>query len=50
MNEQIIETSKVALWLNHVKNNRIEYLVLGLIVHTLGGFDVLMQHTQGVCS
>lgn len=47
--ETAIETSKFAMYVNHIKNNRIEYLVCALIAHTLGLFDRLYSQTNGVC-
>jgi hypothetical protein len=47
--EQTLQTTKFTMWLNHVKNNRIEYLILGLICHALGITDKLLTQTQGVC-
>lgn len=47
--EQTQTIGKVALYMNHLKNNRIEYLVCLLIAHTLGLFDKLLEQTNGVC-
>lgn len=49
MNTEAAEMTKMAMYLNHLKNNRIEYLVLGLIAHSLGLFDKLLENTSGVC-
>ena len=35
--------------LSHVKNNRIEYLLLVGLVHLLGLTDRLWTHAQSVC-
>jgi len=47
--ETAITATRTTMYLNHLKNNRIEYLVVGLICHSLGLFDKLTTHTQGVC-
>ena len=47
--ETAVTVSKAAVYLNHLKNNRIEYLVLALIAHSLGLFDKLSNHATGVC-
>lgn len=47
--ETTVQMTKMAMYINHLKNNRIEYLVLGLIAHSLGLFDKLISQTQGVC-
>lgn len=44
-----IQTGKYAMYMNHLKNNRLEYLVCALIAHSLGLFDRLYQQTNGVC-
>ena len=49
MNETVVETTKMAMWFNHIKQNRIEYLVIGLIAHSLGLLDRIVEQTQGVC-
>ena len=49
MNETAVQTTKLAMWANHIKQNRIEYLVIGLIAHSLGLLDRVLEQTQGVC-
>lgn len=49
MNEEVTQVSKLAIYLNHLKNNRIEYLIVGLIAHSLGLLDRVVEQTQGVC-
>ena len=48
--EAAITTSKGAAAISHLKNNRIEYLVLLVFTHMLGATDFLMSKTSGVCS
>jgi len=39
----------VASLLNHVKNNRIEYLLVIGLLHLLGVSDRLLANMSGVC-
>lgn len=48
--DTIVATAKVATALDHLKNNRIEYLLVLLISHFLGITDILINHAQGVCA
>lgn len=47
--ETVVEVSKWASLVNHIKNNRIEYLVLVLMAHTLGLTQRVLDETSGVC-
>ena len=47
--DTIIETTKWASLLSHVKANRIEYLVLVAITHMLGLTTKLYSQVEGVC-
>jgi len=40
---------KVATAIDHVKNNRIEYLVLLVLSHMLGLTSVFIDKAAGVC-
>lgn len=40
---------KVASAISHVKNNRIEYLVLLILSHMLGLTTVFIEKASGVC-
>lgn len=40
---------KGAMMMNHLKNNRIEYLVLVLFSHVLGLTDLALSKASGVC-
>ena len=44
-----VKAARTAAALNHVKNNRTEYLVLLVFTHMLGLTDVLVQKASGVC-
>lgn len=47
--DTIVQTAKVATALDHLKNNRIEYLLVLLISHFLGVTDILITRVAGVC-
>ena len=47
--ETAIAVGKGAMALNHLKNNRIEYLVLVLFSHVLGLTDLALTKASGVC-
>ena len=47
--ETALTLGKGALALNHLKNNRIEYLVLVLFSHVLGLTDLALSKVSGVC-
>lgn len=44
-----ITTTKGVAAINHLKNNRIEYLVLLVFSHLLGLTDVVLHKASGVC-
>ncbi len=45
----VIGVSKFAIAMNHVKNNRIEYLVLMLLAHMVGLTSKAAEYGSGVC-
>jgi len=47
--ETIIETTKWASLLNHVKQNRIEYLICVAILHIVGATNKVYSQVEGVC-
>ncbi len=47
--ETVIETGKWVSIVSHIKNNRIEYLVLALIGHMVGLTAKAQEHVSGVC-
>ncbi len=47
--EQISSGVKVASALTHVKNNRIEYLLLLIVSHFLGITEIVLSRINGVC-
>lgn len=47
--ESAMECTKWASALNHIKNNRIEYLVLMAIMHMIGATTKAYEQVQGVC-
>mgnify|MGYP006188915379 CR=1 FL=1 len=47
--ETIVASAKVVSALDHLKNNRIEYLLVLILSHFLGITDKLISHANGVC-
>jgi len=47
--ETVVSTTKVLTALDHLKNNRIEYLMVLILSHFLGITDKLISHASGVC-
>ncbi len=48
--ETIVQTTKMAMVLDHLRNNKIEYLILLLFSHVLGLTSKAMDHASGVCA
>lgn len=44
-----IKAGKVTAAIDHVRNNRIEYLVLLVFSHMLGLTDLVVSRASGVC-
>ena len=44
-----MKAGKVAAAMDHIRNNRIEYLVLLVFSHMLGLTDLVVNRTSGVC-
>lgn len=47
--ETVMNVSKVAIALDHLRNNRIEYLILLLISHMAGVTSAGLDKVQGMC-
>jgi hypothetical protein len=47
--ETVVTTGKYASIISHIKNNRIEYLVLAVLAHLVGITDKIISQTNGVC-
>ena len=47
--ETIVATTKAATALDHLKNNRIEYLLVLILSHFLGITEKVFSHATGVC-
>ena len=47
--ETVVEVGKWTTFVNHIKNNRTEYLVLAVLAHAIGITDRILEQTQGVC-
>lgn len=48
--EGAVTASKVVLVLDHIKNNRIEYLLLVALGHLVGATAYLSDKAAGVCA
>ena len=48
--EAAITASKVVVILDHIKNNRIEYLLLVAIGHLVGATAYISERASGVCA
>jgi hypothetical protein len=47
--ETTVEVAKGASLVNHLRQNRIEYLIGALILHSLGLFNTATEQLSGVC-
>ena len=47
--ETVVEVTRWASILDHLKNNRIEYLLLMGILHILGATSKAYEQVSGVC-
>lgn len=48
--ETVVTVSKAVVVLDHLKNNRLEYLLLVAIGTVLGWTQEAMTYAQGVCA
>lgn len=48
--EAAVTASKVVLILDHIKNNRIEYLLLLALGHLVGATAYVTERAAGVCA
>jgi hypothetical protein len=35
--------------INHIRNNRVEYLIVSLLAYSIGAFDKGIEYAQGIC-
>ncbi len=47
--ETAVTAGKYASIINHLKNNRVEWLLLIVLAHAVGITDKILQQTNGVC-
>ena len=47
--EVAITTSKAVVIMDHIKNNRIEYLILAVLAHLIGWTDEAITYASGMC-
>lgn len=48
--EAAVNTAKIVVVLDHLKNNRIEYLILVAIGHLVGATAFVTEKAAGVCA
>jgi hypothetical protein len=48
--EQVVNASRAIVVLDHLKNNRLEYLLLMAIGTVLGWTQEAVSYAQGVCA
>ena len=48
--EAAVTASKIVVVLDHIKNNRIEYLLLVALGHLVGATAYLSEKASGVCA
>ena len=47
---EVVKTGlTVASCINHVRNNRIEYLIVSLLMYTVGALDKGIEYAAGIC-
>ena len=44
-----VTASKAVVVMDHIKNNRVEYLVLAVLAHLLGWTNEGITYVQGMC-
>jgi len=47
--EEVVTTAKWASILDHIKNNRIEYILLLGLLHFVGATQRIYSQVEGVC-
>lgn len=50
LTETAVTTSKIVVVFDHIKNNRIEYLLLVALGHLVGATAYLSDKAAGVCA
>lgn len=48
--EAVVAGSRLIVILDHIKNNRVEYLVLLTLSHILGATAYVTERASGVCA
>ena len=47
---EVVKTGlTVASCINHIKNNRIEYLIVSLLMYSIGALDKAIEYGTGIC-
>ncbi len=47
--ESVVGVTKLAVAMDHLRNNRIEYLILLLLSHMVGFTSIALDKAQGLC-
>lgn len=47
--DAIVPAAKTVVLMEHIKNNRIEYLLLAGLAHLMGWLDNVQQAAAGMC-
>ena len=48
--EAVVASSKVVVLMDHIKNNRVEYLLLLALSHLVGATAHVTERVAGVCA
>jgi len=48
--EAVVTTAKGVILMDHIKNNRVEYIGLAIILHLMGWLDQGLTLASGVCA
>ena len=47
---EVVKTGlTVAGCISHIKNNRIEYLIVSLLMYSIGALDKAIEYGTGIC-
>lgn len=53
MQETAVEVAKTGLTMSgcisHIRNNRIEYLIVSLLMYSVGALDKAIEYGTGIC-
>lgn len=50
ISDEVVKTGLTfASCMNHIRNNRVEWLIVSLIAYSIGALDKGIEYAQGVC-